>query len=154
MENWLLTMEFTKQKSLWPSRVVHLTPAGVGRCRRRWDDAQGRHVETDGLAQVSRNCSLTQIISNSLQQGEVLLIWRNKKRYVSLTNWAQWESLHFRIWFSPSADRWCCWWSAGLEVSGSQPPPSGPWISSCAEHLHPPGWSLWFESYLGELWGT
>ena len=79
MENWLLAIDFTKQNPLWSSRVVHLAPAGVGRCRRRRDDAQRRHVETDGLAQVSRNCSLTQIICNILQQGEVLLIWGNKK---------------------------------------------------------------------------
>ena len=65
---------FTLQASLCLSLVIDLLPSGVRGWWGGWDDAHGGHVEADGATEVSGNRCLTQIISDALQQREVLLI--------------------------------------------------------------------------------
>lgn len=60
----------------------YIIPGWVSGRRRRSDDAQGRHIEADGLTQIAGDSSAAQIISNVLQHLKLFVSFC--RRYINI----------------------------------------------------------------------
>lgn len=60
----------------------YIIPGWVTGRRRRRDDAQGRHIEADGLTQIAGDSSAAQIICNVLQDLKLLVVFC--RRYINI----------------------------------------------------------------------